>query len=416
MWLSPENQAAKRALAKMGMLDDSQTEAGAEAATGQMPSVAKRAPQLTPRDLGPGTAVREPQLRLLSGEVLNTEMTLPGTIPSYAATDISQAKHFYEHKDPKEPWSLGTDLDKYREHALREGSRDFGQSLGKALERIGLAVEDTTNVFTLGYASDRAEPFRGNDGKGLLDEPGRVPQQAGETIISLGDGLYSLADLVALDSLPDHEKHVYSDNHPIVRPLLFTGRAIGGVWKTTEEIGNAVTWGYFDNVTGAVGMVIEDVIEVLKHAGQAVTNLARVPVQLISGNDPGADKALDWVLLVPLEFASNVLEMKGIANTADYETAFADKGVIGSMLEFGGSTFIVYRVVDEVIDELDERSSSNRQSSKAADGSPAEPSEPPIVEEPPPPPPPPTGTSYLWWWNESGGWVELTVEEITFTP
>ncbi|MHC4519894.1 MAG: hypothetical protein ACYTAS_15000 [Planctomycetota bacterium] len=395
------------------MLDEPQAEATVGAATSQTPSVAKRAQQLTPGHLDLRMAGSSPQLRLLSGEVLDPEMAFPGAVPTYAAMDISQAKHFYEHEEIEEPWSLGADLDKYREHALREGSRDFGQSLGKALERIGLAVEDTTNVFTLGYASDRGEPFRSNDGKGFLDEPGRVPQQAGETVISLGDGLYSLADLVALDSLPDHEKNVYSDNHPIVRPLVFTGRTIGGVWKTTEEIGNAVTWGYWDNVTGTIGMAIEDIIEVLKHAGQAVTNLARVPVQLISGNDPGADEALDWVLLVPLEFASNVLEMKGIANTDDYETAFADKGVIGSLLEFGGSTFIVYRVVDELIDELDDDNSSNRQSSKASDGSSTEPPEIPVVEEPPPPV---TGTSYLWWWEDSGQWVELTTEEITFTP
>ena len=67
-------------------------------------------------------------------------------------------------------------------------------------------------------------------------------------------------------------------------------------------------------------MCIEDLIEILKHTGQAVTNLARLPVQLIAGDNKKADEALDWVLLVPLEFASNVLEMKGISNMDDYET------------------------------------------------------------------------------------------------
>lgn len=251
----------------------------------------------------------------------------------------------------KIPWSLGTDLDKYRAHAVKDGSRNSGESLGKALARAGLALEDGANIFLLGYGSERGQPFRGNDGKGLLDEPGKVPQQAGATMVSLGDGLYSIADLITLDALPDHKKGVYRDNNPLVRPLVFTGRTIGGVWKTTEEIGNAVTWGYFDNVTGAVGMCLENIIEVIKHVGQATTNLVRLPMHLIGGKDEKADEAMDWILLVPLEFVSNTVEMKGIANTQDYEAAFAEKGVIGSVLEFGGSTFLVYRAVDELIDD-----------------------------------------------------------------
>ena len=129
----------------------------------------------------------------------------------------------------------------------------------------------------LGYASDRAKPFRANDGKGLFQEPGKVPERAGATISSLGYGLYSVLDLVTLNALPDPNKPVYQDNNPLVRPLIFTGRTIGGVWKTTEEVGNAVTWGLFDNVTGCVGLVIEDLVEFIKHAGQAVTNVVRRP-------------------------------------------------------------------------------------------------------------------------------------------
>jgi hypothetical protein len=396
-WLSTKNRAAQRVLSEMGMIKETAPEAAmtasARATAGQTPQVARGAPQLTPRHRGLQTAVPSPQMLLLSGDGV-----------AYAAMDISQAKHFYERPQIEEPWSLGADLDKYREHAVREGSRDFGQSLGRALERIGLAVEDTTNVITLGYASDRGMVFRGNDGKGLLDDPGRVPMQAGETVVSLGDGLYSLADLITLDSLPNHDKSVYSDNHPIVRPLVFTGRTIGGVWKTTEEIGNAITWGYWDNFTGTIGMCIEDIIEVLKHTGQAVTNLARIPVQLISGNDPGTDKALDWVLLVPLEFVSNVVEMKGVANTQDYENAFAEKGVIGSLLEFGGSTYIVYRAVDELVEELEDDGHKRRQTSEASD-SPAPEPEVPVIEEPTPTW---TGTNYFWWWDENGQWVRQT--------
>ncbi len=296
-----------------------------------------------------------------------------------------QARNGLAHSD--EEWSLAGDLDKYRAHAVAEGSRNSGESLKKALKRVGLTLEDSTNIFTLGYASDRGKPFRLNDGKGLFQEPGNVPKQAAKTIVSFGDGLYSLVDLATFDMLSDKKKNAYQDNNPLVRPLVFTGKTIGGVWKTTEELGNAITWGYFDNVTGAIGLCFEDIIEVLKHTGQAVTNIVRAPLRLIGGKDEKADKALDWILLVPLEFASNAIEMKGIANMDDYETAFADKGVIGSILEFGGSTFIVYRAIDEALDQLDD--DNGKQTAKTTEAetptepTPTEPTIPDVVTEPP---------------------------------
>jgi hypothetical protein len=254
--------------------------------------------------------------------------------------------------EPQGPWTLGGDLDKYRAHAVKEGSRKSGENLKKAFERAGMTLGDTANIFVLGYASDRAKPFRQNDGKGIFQEPGKVPARAGATIADFGYGLYSIVDLATFNALPDPNKAVYRDNNPIVRPLIFTGRTIGGVWKTTEEVGNAVTWGLFDNFTGCVGLVIEDIVELVKHAGQAVTNVARAPIHLLAGKKKeGADQAMDWVLLVPLELASKAVEMKGISNMEDYKTAFADKGVIGSVLEFGGSTYLVYRAADELLEK-----------------------------------------------------------------
>jgi hypothetical protein len=248
------------------------------------------------------------------------------------------------------PWTLGGDLEKYRAYAVKDGSRESGESLVKALEKAGLAVGDGVNVFLLGYASDRAEAFRANDGKSFIDEPGKVPQRAGETAASFTDGLYSLADLITLNALPDVNKPAYRDNAPIVRPIIFAGRTVGGVWKTTEEVGNAVTWGFFDNVTGCVGLLLEDIIEVLKHTGEAVTNVARLPVRALGANSENTEKTMDWALLVPLELVSNSVEMKGVANMIDYKTAFAEKGVIGSIVEFGGSSFVLYRVIDKASD------------------------------------------------------------------
>jgi hypothetical protein len=316
--------------------------------------------------------------------------------------------------EPQVPWTLGGDLDKYRAHSVKEGSRSSGESLGKALRRAGLTIGDTANVFVLGYASDRAKPFRANDGKGLLDEPGKVPQRAGATLASLGYGLYSILDLATLNALPDPNKPVYQDNNPLVRPLIFTGRTIGGVWKTTEEVGNAVTWGLFDNVTGCVGLVIEDLVEFIKHAGEAVTNVVRAPFHLAAGKKPheGTDQALDWVLLVPLELASNAVEMKGISNMEDYKTAFADKGVIGSVLEFGGSTYIVYRAVDKVADKLKKdkphKSKSQSQDQGQTDN-PTNPTNPTTPETPSTPVEDPLNVDYeIFYYPSDGTFITIT--------
>jgi len=326
---------------------------------------------------GPGAVEKQ----LMAGRPGLTLWSEPGSA-SATAMGGTQATVPLE---PEGPWTLGGDLEKYRAHAVKDGSRNSGENLKKALERTGMALGDGVNIFVLGYASDRAKPFRQNDGKGLLQEPGKVPAAAGATIGSLGVGLYSLADLLTLNALPDPNTAAYKDNNPLVRPMIFAGRTVHGVWKTTEEVGNAVTWGLFDNVTGCIGLVIEDIIEVAKHAGEAVTNVARAPFHLAAGKNDheGTDRALDWILLVPLELASNSVEMKGFANMQDYKNAFREKGVIGSVLEFGGSSYIVYRAVDELLDHKD-KSHKKNQDQNSDNGSGGEnPPEPPEDEIPP---------------------------------
>jgi hypothetical protein len=313
--------------------------------------------------------------------VTMSQANFTAQVPAEGEAQVNAAAAKADPKDVK--WSVGADLDKYRAHAVKEGSRESGRNIQKAFERAGLTLEDGVNVFVLGYASERGKAFRGNDGKGLLDEPGKVPQRAGAAIGNAGLGLYSIADLVLLNGLPDPNGAAYQENHPVVRPLLFTGRMVGGVWKTTEEVGNAVTWGYFDNITGCIGMCIEDILELLKHAGEAVTNIARAPVRLVAGKNEGAERAMDWVLLVPLEFVSNATQMKGIANMEDYKAAFEDKGVIGSVVELGGSSFLVYRGAKELADKFDNK--RHRRCRTTADA--GEGATPDVPPAPPPPPP-----------------------------
>lgn len=374
--LSPDNRAAQRAIehleasraAKASVVSPSAGNTGTDAASEIQTA---KAAQVSP--LNQTLMSAKPGLTLWGTPTPANLAEKVVVDPSAVTSEPKAAGADPNAPEEQAPWSLGADLDKYRAHAVKEGARDAGESLKKALERAGMAVGDGVNVFILGYGSDRAKPFRVNDGKGLFDEPGKVPQRVGTTAVSFADGVYSLADLVALDSLPDPLKEVYKDNNPLVRPLIFTGRTIGGVWKTTEEVGNAVTWGYFDNVTGCVGIVIEDIMELLKHVGQAATNLVRVPVELVAGKKEGVERAMDWILLVPLEFVTNSVQMKGIANMDDYTTAFRDKGVIGSVLELGGSTFIVYRMVDELVEKLENDHHHHRNSSASEAETPTDP-------------------------------------------
>lgn len=286
----------------------------------------------------------------------------------------------YAAEAAKEPWFLGKDLEKYRAHAVKEGSRYPAVNFKKAGFHAGLAIEDIVNVFTLA-SSDRGKPLRENDGKPVSFHLEKLGQAGGGTIANILNAFYASADLITLDALSDLENKAYQDNHALVRPFVYTGRSIGAAWKTVESAGNVPTFGYFDNVTGSAGMFFENTVETAKHGCETVTNLPRGFIYLIVGKNESLDKIQDWVCIVPLEYLSNVIEMKGIANMQDYKNAFKEKGVIGSVLEAGGSTFITCRTVDEMIDEL--RDDHKRKRSGVAEEGPG-PSDPelPPVEEP----------------------------------
>lgn len=263
-------------------------------------------------------------------------------------------------------WSLGEDLDKYRDYSVKEGSRFPEESLNKLFLQTGFLFEDGINIFTLGYGSDRGLPFCGNDGADPLWQAQIVLQQLGQVISNILDGAYSIVDLATLDSLDDLPKNVYKDNNAIVRPFIFIGKTIGNSFAATVNTGNTLTWGYFDNVVGPAGMCVEDVIECLKHSGQAVTNLPRALIFVDADED--TQNSLDWILVVPWELASNIIEMKGISNAQRYRTAFREKGVIGSILEMSGSTYIVYRVIDEKFDLHEKFQKKDKKSSNGNGG------------------------------------------------
>ncbi|MBD3163585.1 hypothetical protein GF323_00095 [Candidatus Woesearchaeota archaeon] len=252
--------------------------------------------------------------------------------------------------------SIGTDLNKYRKYSIGEGSRESLDNLEKALENLGLAGEGTLNFFTLGYGTNMIEPFRHNDFKDPFwqAENEKVLEQGGKALARIGATAYSLVDLVAFDSLPDFKDALYKDMHPVSRPLVNLGKSVDEIWKTANKVGNVATMGYFDNLSESTANVIYGVMETLKQGVQAAANSVRGPVYLITGENEGLAAIADWAILVPTEYVSNVLEMKGIENTQSreaLENAFEKKGIIGTHLEIGGSGYIFYLGADEIYDE-----------------------------------------------------------------
>lgn len=286
---------------------------------------------------------------------------------------------------PEKPWSLGQDLEKYRAYAVKQGSRYFAGNIRKAGLHAGLAGQDLVNVFTLA-SSERGKPLRENDGMPISFHLQKVGESGAETLSNILYTLYSSADLITLDSLLDLENEAYQNNHPIVRPLVYTGRSIGSACKTVENVANVPTFGYFDNVTGSAGMFFENAVETAKHGCEAVANLPRGCIYVIIGKNENLDKIQDWIWIVPLEYLSNVIELKGISNAQDFKKAFKEKGVIGSILEIGGSTYIALRTIDEIVDEFKD----DHEKKQPTEGAPAgqAPTTPPVTQAPAVEPPP----------------------------
>jgi hypothetical protein len=75
----------------------------------------------------------------------------------------------------------------------------------------------------------------------------------------------------------------------------------------------------------------------------------------------------------------------------DYKTAFEDKGVIGSVIELGGSSFLVYRGTKKLVDKLDDKHHHKCRTTNSSSGDGTTPDTPPndggTPSTPPPVPP-----------------------------
>lgn len=210
---------------------------------------------------------------------------------------------------------------KYRDSAEVEGSRYFHEGINDSGKHFGdLLTKDLVSLVTLGYAEK--EESTKND----FSNPLNLGKDAGNSFLNFlkdaGRLVYSAADLalvggVILPNLPGE----YSKRSAVERPFVFAGRTGMDAIQTGVAVGNIPTLGYFDNVVGSVNRIKNSGIEGGKHLGQGVLGIPRYALELTSEDFRiNFNEGYDYVGLVPLHFASHVLEGKGISHFKNEKT------------------------------------------------------------------------------------------------
>jgi hypothetical protein len=166
------------------------------------------------------------------------------------------------------------------------------QHFKEAANHAGYVVDDVIGVFTAGLGSKRAAPLRENDGKSFGSYLAKTGNEGGKTINNVINVFYSLGDVILLDSLPNPENETYKDNHALLRPFIFSGKAIITGWKTIESTGNTLTFGYFDNVTGSAGMCAVDIAGFFIHGCQGILGAGKGPVEPTESNNESGNEFL----------------------------------------------------------------------------------------------------------------------------
>jgi len=244
---------------------------------------------------------------------------------------------------------LTRDLDTYRTHAVEQSSRESLENLDLALKRLNASAEGLFNVISIGYGTDRFEKLRKNDFK-YTEQCKNFGKKWVETGKNACLFLYSLPDvlddLMDLHLLPDAETS-YGEIETPMRPFVYLGKTICDSVECGVEAANVPTFGLADNVAGAAYTTLEEAIEALKLSGQGGTNIIiRTPTRALLGPET-AERAIDWVALVPLEYVSNVLQAQGFSNMMEYRKAIEEKGYTFTLLEFGGDAYLLYELLNE---------------------------------------------------------------------
>lgn len=322
--------------------------------------------------------------------------------------------------------AVGRDADKYRAHAVKQGSRSSRQSFIQAMDHLGFSAEDVYALATLGYGPESAynvltagagpwcdlAGFVRRDDINPVDivgDPKKVAKQlggmAGSTVEALGEDTFAHAmltfyaglDAATLNALPDAEVKGYATTHPLMRLLRFPAATVSGAFRTVGRGANLLTGGYANNVTIPVHAAIKDLEGIARNGLQGVTNLGRYPIYLVGGGrSETADKVCDWALLVPSEYLGNQVQwevVNDMRDDASYRaTVDKEKGFIGAVCEIGG---VAFQVVTGIRDyRRRKRNHKHRREARKREALEAQrraAEEAAANNTPPPPPPPPPG-------------------------
>ncbi len=149
------------------------------------------------------------------------------------APAIEQAPQQAIERPEKALVSPGELFDLDKSSGLTEHRPTYSEQHFKtAANHAGFVVDDIVGVFTLGLGSKRAAQFRENDGKELGYYLAKAGDEGGQAIDNVLNVFYSIGDVILLDSLPNIKNGTYEDNQALLRPFVFSGKAITTGWKT----------------------------------------------------------------------------------------------------------------------------------------------------------------------------------------
>ncbi len=238
------------------------------------------------------------------------------------------------------------DINNYRKYAVTQGSRSSSQSLRNAIQHLINVGGGEYELLTLGYGVDAEQGYKANDFR-LGQILRQTIDDVDRTIGGVLQAIYSIFDAVTLDALPNPPNEEYNNTPHPMRPLRFAGSSICDLARTGIDLANIPTLGLADNVLSSAYKTLDEVVEAVKETAQAGTNLLRKPAYLIASKDK-ADRVVDWVALVPLEWATNVAKFEGFTNLDrnNYQRMLKEKGYTGLIIEFAGSSWLLYKAIN----------------------------------------------------------------------
>lgn len=241
---------------------------------------------------------------------------------------------------------IGKDLNQYRTYSVNEGSRKPSESLKKSGESLKEAGSSLVSTITFSYGN---EEFKQN-----RDDDCRIKKPTKGFVKSVGGFFKRLSG-------PIFDRDAYNGLNPATGTVTYFGRLVGGAAGMGKNAANMITFGVGNNLIDPALDTGKNVVESAKHFVGAPLNTLRYASKPLSvNNEEVANKAVDWITTVPIEFASNIVEGEGFSNTENTQNAVARKGNTGVTLEFGGSGALLGYGVHKAVSHHGDNKSGTR--------------------------------------------------------